>query len=140
MRALPALLAALALGAPAPAAADDYLVVVHPENPAGEVAAPQLSRLFLKKSLRWEDGTAAQPVEPASPRLRERFAQTVHEKSLNAVKSYWNQVIFSGRDVPPVEKASDADVLAYVRANRGAVGYVSPAANPAGVKVLTVRR
>ena len=140
MRALHALLAALALGAATPALADDYLVVVHPDNPVGELAAPQLSRLFLKKSLRWEDGTAVLPVEPASPRLRERFAQTVHEKSLNAVKSYWNQVIFSGRDVPPVEKTSDADVLEYVRANRGAVGYVSPAASPIGVKVLSVRR
>jgi len=141
MRPLLLALCCLLLGAAAPAAAgDDFKVVVHADNPASEVGVAALSRLFLKKTLRWEDGTAVQPVVPASPRLQEHFALSVHEKSLNAVKSYWNQAIFSGRDVPPLEKASDAEVLAYVRANRGAVGYVSAVADPAGLKVLPVRR
>lgn len=141
MRPLLLTLGLLLLGAPAAARADDeFKVVVHPDNPAGEVSATALSRLFLKKSLRWEDGVAVQPVVPASPHLQERFARTVHERSVNALKSYWNQVIFSGKDVPPVEKASDAEVLAFVRANRGAVGYVSAATEAAGVKVLAVRR
>lgn len=140
MRARHALLAALLLGAALPAGAGGFTVVVHPDNPAAEVTAAQLSRLFLKKTLRWDDGTAVQPVEPATPGLRERFARTVHQKSVNAVRSYWNQLIFSGRDEPPLEKAGDAEVLAYVRANRGAIGYVSPGAGTAGVKVLDVTR
>ena len=140
MRPALAALACLALAAALPAAADDFKVVVHPENPAGEVTASQLSRLFLKKALRWEDGTAAQPVEPATPRLREQFALTVHDRSVNAVRAYWNQMIFSGRDVPPIEKPGDAEVIAYVRTNRGAVGYVSAGADVAGLKVLAVRR
>jgi ABC-type phosphate transport system substrate-binding protein len=139
MRTALATLACLLLGAAQPAAADDFKVVVHPDNPATAVAAAQLSRLFLKKALRWEDGTTALPVEPSSPRLREKFALAVHGKSLNAVKFYWNQVIFSGRDVPPLEKADDAEVLAYVRANRGAVGYVSAGTDSTGAKVLAVK-
>jgi ABC-type phosphate transport system substrate-binding protein len=138
MRALPALLACLALGAALPAAADDFKVVVHPDNPVGQLTAAQVSRLFLKKTLRWPEGRPVQPVEPAAPRLRERFALAVHGKSLDAVKAYWNQLIFSGRDVPPLEKADDAGVLAYVRANPGAVGYVSPGADTTGVKILLV--
>jgi len=140
MRPLLAAVACLALAAALPAAADDFKVIVHPENPATEVTAAQLSRLFLKKTLRWEDGTAAQPVEPATPRLRERFALSVHERSVNAVRAYWNQVIFSGRDVPPIEKPGDAEVVAFVRASRGAVGYVSAGADVTGLKVLAVRR
>jgi ABC-type phosphate transport system substrate-binding protein len=138
MRAPFALLACLALGAALPAAAADFKVVVHPDNPLGELTTTELSRLFLKKTLRWPEGRPVQPVEPGTPRLRERFAQAVHGKSLDAVKAYWNQLIFSGRDVPPLEKADDAGVLAYVRANPGAVGYVSPGADTAGVKVLLV--
>jgi ABC-type phosphate transport system substrate-binding protein len=136
--ALAALAASLLLGA-LPAGADDFKVVVHPDNPASEVATAQLSRLFLKKTLRWEDGAPAQPVEPSSPKLREKFSLAIHEKSLNAVKSYWNQLIFSGRDVPPLDRADDAGVLKYVRANRGAIGYVSAGADTAGVKVLLVK-
>jgi hypothetical protein len=58
---------------------------------------------------------------------------------VSAVESYWQQAIFSGRSVPPLEKASDAEVLAFVRANPGAVGYVSGGADlGASVKELTV--
>jgi len=138
MRPLLALLACLALGAAPPAAAGDFKVVVHPDNPVSQLTTAQLSRLFLKKTLRWPEGRPVQPVEPASPRLRERFALAVHEKSLNAVKSYWNQIIFSGRDVPPLEKADDAGVAAYVRAEPGAVGYLSPGADVTGLKVILV--
>jgi ABC-type phosphate transport system substrate-binding protein len=138
MRAPLALAAAALLAAALPAAAEDFKVVVHPDNPASSLSAAQVSRLFLKKSLRWPEGRPVRPVEPASPRLRERFAVAIHDKSLNAVKSYWNQIIFSGRDVPPLEKPDDAGVLAYVRAEPGAIGYVSAAADATGVKVLLV--
>lgn len=139
MRPLLLALLLLLLGVAAPAAAaDEFKVVVHPDNPVAHLTQAQVSRLFLKKTLRWPEGRTVHPVEPASPRLRERFALSIHEKSLNAVKSYWNQLIFSGRDVPPLEKADDAGVLAYVRAEPGAIGYVSPGADLSGVKVLLV--
>jgi ABC-type phosphate transport system substrate-binding protein len=139
MRPLLATLAALLLAAALPAAADDFKVVVHPENPVAELSAGELSRLFLKKTLRWPEGRAVRPVEPASPPLRERFSVAIHQKSLNATKAYWNQLIFSGRDVPPLEKPDDAAVLAYVRSDPGAIGYVSPGADLTGVKVLVVQ-
>lgn len=137
MRALA--LAALLLATALPAAAEDFKVVVHPDNPAAELTGPELSRLFLKKTLRWPERRPVQPVEPASTRLREQFARAIHQKSLNAVKSYWNQVIFSGQDVPPLEKPDDAAVVAFVRSDPGAIGYVSAGADTAGVKVLVVR-
>jgi ABC-type phosphate transport system substrate-binding protein len=139
MRPLRAALAALLLAAALPAAAEDFKVVVNPENPVAELTTPQLSRLFLKKTIRWPEGRPVQPVEPASAKLREQFARSVHEKSLSALKSYWNQLIFSGRDVPPLERPDDAGVMAYVRAEPGAIGYVSPGADVAGLKVLLIK-
>jgi hypothetical protein len=64
--------------------------------------------------------------------------RTVHEKRVAAVKSCWQQQIFSGRAVPPMEKAAESQILAFVKQNPGAVGYVSEAAETAGVRVLTV--
>ena len=46
---------------------------------------------------------------------------------------------FSGRGVPPPQLDSDEAVLRYVRARRGAIGYVSQAAATSGVKVIGVR-
>jgi hypothetical protein len=59
---------------------------------------------------------------------------------VNAIASYWQQQIFAGKDVPPPEQATEADVLAFVRDNAGAVGYVAAGtALGAGVRAVTVR-
>jgi ABC-type phosphate transport system substrate-binding protein len=97
------------------------------------------SDFFLKKTTKWENGTAVMPVDQLdSSNTREGFSKAVHGKTAAAVKSYWNQQIFSGRDVPPVEKKSDAEVLSFVRSNAGAIGYVSDAASVEGVRVITI--
>ena len=59
--------------------------------------------------------------------------------SVQMIAEFWRQQIFSGRNVPPVEKASDAEVLDFVRGNPGAIGYVSASTSLApDVKVVTV--
>jgi ABC-type phosphate transport system substrate-binding protein len=71
--------------------------------------------------------------------VRKQFTREIHGRQVTSVKSYWQQMIFSGRDVPPPEKASDAEVLAFVAANPNAIGYVSAAAPSApSVKAIEV--
>jgi hypothetical protein len=89
----------------------------------------------LKKTTRWSNDDVIRPVDliPDSP-VRERFSQEVLKRSISEVKSYWQQVIFSGRDVPPPELADDDAVLKFVAKNRGAIGYVSGTARLADVR------
>ena len=51
--------------------------------------------------------------------MRQAFSRDVHQKSADAVAAYWQTAVFSGRDVPPAIAKSDAEVLAFVRANPG---------------------
>lgn len=117
-----------------------YRVVVHPANPASTVDRRFLSQAFLRKTSGWGHGEAIRPVDlaPDSP-VRRRFSDDVHGRSVAAVKSYWQQVIFSGRGLPPPELSSDDDVLRFVNRHRGAIGYVSGAADVRAVKILAVR-
>jgi len=142
MRRLLAILPTLLVLAALPAAAIEppYQVVVHPAVQVTELTRSQLSRYFLKKATQWPDASPVRPIEPLDPRLRRAFAEQVHERSPAAITAYWNALIFSGRDLPPLEKSEDADVIAYVRATPGAIGYVSAASDTGGVKVVTVRR
>jgi ABC-type phosphate transport system substrate-binding protein len=138
---LSSLLVLVVVGAaPSRAEAQGFRVVIHPSNPATALPKAQVSQLFLKKVTRWPDGRTVKPVEPpARSSAREAFCEAVHGKSSSAVRSYWNQLIFTGRDVPPVEKESDEEVVAYVRGNEAAIGVVSTGAALAGVKVLELR-
>jgi len=146
MAAVPCLVAAALLAFPPPARPQaspppsPYKVVVHPGNAATALTRQELSAIFLGRKTAWADGTRAVPIDQveASP-VREAFSRTVHGRKPASVKSYWLQLLFSGRGVPPVEKAGDDQVLEAVRARAGAVGYVAAGARTEGVKVLQVR-
>ncbi len=145
---IPSLLALLALQSAAPTgsmpggerpAAAAYVVIVHPKNPARTVDRKFLADAFLKKTTRWEHGGAVVPVDlGARSATRSRFSEGVLNRTVAAVRSYWQQMIFSGRGIPPPEMASDGDVVVRVLADPGAVGYVSAAADLRGAKVVAV--
>lgn len=123
-----------------PAAANGFVVVVNDQNTVTSMPRALVSRFFLKKALRWDSGAVAQPVDlPANSPVREAFTRAVLSKSVASVKAYWQQQIFSGREVPPPEKPTDDAVLEFVRTTPAAIAYVSPSSTlPRGVRVLDI--
>lgn len=117
-----------------------FRVVVNTANPLDSASEQLLTDLFLKKRVEWPNGEAARPVDlKADSDTRREFSRSVLHRSVAAVKSYWQQMIFAGRGVPPPELASDEAVIDYVARHRGAVGYVSPSTALTGVKAISVR-
>jgi len=135
-------LAALGLdaaAAQAEAEAPPYLVIVHPNNPHAAASREFLAAAFLKKATRWEGGEPIRPVDlRADSWVRRKFSEAVLRRSVPAVRNYWQQRIFSGRDVPPPEFDSDEAIVQYVAAHVGAVGYVSARAQLKRARVLVV--
>lgn len=128
------------LSASALAQAPAYRVIVHPSNAVASLSRDQLADAFLKKVTRWPSGEAIRPVDLHSgASARQKFVHDVLRRSLAAVRSYWQQLIFSGRNIPPPELDSDAAVIAYVLKYPGAIGYVSGDANVADAKVIAVK-
>ncbi|MEM7355651.1 MAG: hypothetical protein AAF657_32855 [Acidobacteriota bacterium] len=116
-----------------------YVVIAHEDNPATSVEKAQLSKMLMKKVSRWDDGTRVEPVDQG-PRqaVRAVFSKEVHGRSVSAIKSRWQSQIFSGKGVPPLEVASDREVIDFVKTHRGGVGYISRSTSADGVKELTV--
>jgi len=142
MRTLLFTLAAMLVLSAAPKAAEaqqGYVVIVNEANDVSEISSADLSAMYLKKSRRWPSGQEVVPVDLSENQsTRESFSIAVHGKSTSAIKAYWQKMIFSGKAVPPVEKTVDQDVIAYVRATPGAIGYVSPNASVSGVRRVRV--
>lgn len=129
----------LATARSARAQAETFVMVVHPSNPERSQSREFLADAFLKRTTRWPNGEAIKPVDlRADSRVRKAFSEGVLKRSVAAVRSYWQQRIFSGRGVPPPELESDEAVLRYVATHPGAVGYVSAEANLEKVKLLSV--
>jgi ABC-type phosphate transport system substrate-binding protein len=116
-----------------------YKVIVNVSNPVSTISRAELAAMFLKKADSWATGALVVPVDqPERALVRQSFSRDVIGKPPAAVKSYWNQLVFSGRNVPPAEKMSDTEVINFVKGTPSAVGYVSATAKTKGVKVLTV--
>ena len=117
-----------------------YVVIVHPNNGVTSLERQFLADAFLKKATSWPSGNVIRPVDLApGSSARRQFSEEVLHRSIAEVKGYWQQRIFSGRDVPPPEFDTDEDVVAYVLRHDGAVGYVSNGAALRGTKTVVVR-
>jgi hypothetical protein len=118
-----------------------YRVIVHPKNPMLTLNRKFVEDAFLKKATRWPNQDVIRPADLA-PRFtaRRRFSQEVLDRSVAAVQAYWQQRIFSGRDVPPPQFDNDDKVVEYVLKHEGAVGYVSGNADVRGAKTVFVSR
>lgn len=130
------LLALFIAAAPDPA----FKVIVHPSNAQRKLTRQQIADMFLLRNTEWENNVPVAVVDQTftSP-VRAAFSTQVLLRTVAAVKSFWQQVIFSGRGVPPPERGSDAAVVAFVLQNAGAIGYVSHNAKIGDAVVVTIK-
>ncbi|MGE0872972.1 MAG: hypothetical protein AB7P03_30755 [Kofleriaceae bacterium] len=119
--------------------AASFKIIVHPDNPSHSVSRDFLRDAYLKKATQWH-GETIRPIDLSTKFVaRDRFTQQVLRKTRAQLKNYWTQQIFSGKGVPPPEVSSTADVVEYVVANRGAVGYLPIDADPGRARVIGLR-
>lgn len=120
--------------------AQSYKVIVNTANLALSLSTKEVSDFLLKKKTKWADGTTVMPVDlNSNSQTREDFSKYIHGKSTGVIRSYWQQSAFSGTASAPPEKASDAEVIEYVKKNKGAIGYVSVVSNTNGVKTINLK-
>ena len=140
LRAMLIAAAALCLALPAGAQeAPRVRVIVNPANSVQALSRHQLEQIFLRKNVRWPGGERINPVDlpPESP-VREWFSENVLRRSVRSVLIYWRQEIFSGRMLPPTLKPDAAAVVATVRGDPHAIGYVGADADLEGVKAIPI--
>jgi ABC-type phosphate transport system substrate-binding protein len=117
----------------------EFRVVVHKDNGLTSLSRSFVTDAFLKKVTSWKDGERIRPVDQRpDAAVRHKFSESVLRRSVAAVRSYWQQKIFSGRDVPPPELDSDEKIVTYVESHVGAIGYVSGDAKLGEARQVTV--
>lgn len=124
-----------------PVAWADILVIVHVDSPLQQLAPQQVSDLYLGRQRSTASGERLQVIDlPRNSELRSRFFSSLNGMSLRSVNAYWARLQFSGDSQPPIPLPDSSAVLAVVRNNRLAIGYVDAGEATAGVRtVLTLR-
>ncbi|HEY4241321.1 MAG TPA: hypothetical protein VGM88_15980 [Kofleriaceae bacterium] len=128
---MPAILLAIACATSVVAAAEptSFVVIVNAHNPVRSLDKRTIANAFLKKERHWGDDSPILPVDQKpGASVRSRFTDAILDRPAASVRTYWSQLVFSGRGTPPPELDSDAAVIEYVGSHAGAIGYVSAGA------------
>jgi ABC-type phosphate transport system substrate-binding protein len=122
------------------AVAEDFVVVVNEANPTRHLTRAEVSRIFLKRTPVWPNGSPVVPYDlSATSPTRAAFTLAVHKKPMEVVQAFWDQEIYSGRSLPPKVHSTEQAVLHAVRSEPGALGYVRAGADlGSGVKPLAL--
>ena len=96
--------------------------------------AQELTLIFKRKKLIWDDGNRLQPVNlPSDHPWRRLFSLRVMKSLPEAQAQYWNSMYYHGI-YPPHVVASGEAMLRYVSETRGALGYIGACDVDARVK------
>jgi ABC-type phosphate transport system substrate-binding protein len=117
------------------------VVIVHTSNPTGDISASQTKLLYTRKIKRlWSNN---KPIKPAAYKGKTALQSGFYAKVLNMtaeeVEQYFKQRQFANSESLPAEVATEAEMIAYVSDNEGAIGFVSAAAAEAAkgkVKII----
>ena len=115
-----------------------YRVVVHRSNTTSQLTRDQVSRMFLRKITQWDNRQPVLPVDQAADApVRRNFTKQIHQRTIAAIQTWWQQQTFAGVAVAPPERLRDSDVLDYIPRYPNAIGYVR-AETPLGSDFKTV--
>lgn len=115
----------------------EVAVIVNSSNANATMSNSDISRIFLGKSSKFPDGSAASAIDQNDGNAaRQEFNDKVLGKSESQLKSYWSRLIFTGKGTPPKQLGDDAAVKSAVAADANAIGFIDSASVDGSVKVV----
>lgn len=115
----------------------ELVVVVNARCGVAAMTRNEVINVFFGRNRQYFNGAEAQPVDLSDNHPdRARFYGLLVGKDLSEVNSYWSRQVFSGRMQPPAKVGSAEDVLKWVVAHPGGIGFVDLAKADARVRVV----
>jgi hypothetical protein len=122
---------------PAAGSLAQLAVVANPRSGLDRLSREEAINIFLGRYRQLPSGLLAQPVDlPSGLPERAAFYRLLVNKDLAEINAYWARLVFSGRTAPPRQAGSVEDMLGFVAATPGAVGYLDRAKLDGRVRVV----
>lgn len=131
------LLLACLLLLPAGEALAELVVIVNARSGVAVMTRNEIINIFFGRYRQFFNGVEAQPVDLVDAHAdRARFYSALVGKDLSDVNAYWSRQVFSGRMLAPPRVANADEVMKWVSAHPGGIGFVDLAKADARVRVV----
>lgn len=118
-------------------ASAELVVVVNARSGVAVLSRNEVINIFFGRYRQYFNGQEAQPVDlvDTNPE-RARFYRKLVGKDLAEINAYWSRQLFSGRMQAPPKVANAEEVLRWIGAHPGGIGYVELSKADARVRVV----
>ncbi len=111
--------------------------VAHPSVTADTLSKSDIKKIFLGEKIVWENNTGIRLVVLKIPDIKEQFTKTYTGKTPIQFDRFWKKQVFTGQGSAPKSFDTEKDLIDFVAATEGAIGYVSASIKADDVKIIT---
>lgn len=115
------------------------LIIVHPGNVDQSLEPSDLERIYLGKTTHWSDNSPIKAVMLKKGTTHEEFLNQFMDRTSHRFISYWRQMVFTGKGIPPRSFLNEKELAEFVAKTPGSVGYISDSILAPGVQILEIR-
>jgi len=119
-------------------ASGEVLLVVNEEVAEENIDAKTVQRIYLGKKTTWSNQSSIVPVMLKAGPVHQEFVEDLVGRSEHRFATYWRQMVFTGKGVPPRSFATEEEIVGFIKGTPGAMGYVSPTTDVTGLKILNL--
>jgi len=127
----------IALSNPLPAAEDPVVVIAYQSIPKADLST--LQRLYTGRIVSINRQSAVPVSLPPGHRIRQQFLEMIFDQNEEQYTGYWLVRRYVGKGAPPQELADVDELISYVIATPGAVGYAPLSRVPPGTNIIYKR-
>jgi len=103
----------------------DIAIITNANVQQSEISKSSLKKIYLGKLKKYSNGDKIKPVDlPSDTAIHKMFYTLVMNKSNSAMNRYWSKLKYTGKGKPPKELTNNREIIKWVAATKGAVGYI----------------
>lgn len=114
----------------------EILVITNNADSITVLTQREIRKIFLGHQTRWQDHSRIIIVTSTNQALNKIFIRKYIRKTPSQFKHWWRKKLFTGEGKLPKSFQNDEDVIQYVAANKGAVGYIFADSAHADVNII----
>lgn len=119
-------------------ASAESLLIVNKSVEETTLSKEDVNLIFLGKKTKWANGQKINVAVLKQGKTHESFLNIYMNKTPSKYASFWKIAIVSGTGFPPKFFQNESDLVKYVAEKQGAIGYISPGAEPGDTKKIKV--
>lgn len=101
------------------------VVVMRAQQVVEKLSHEEVTNIFMGRFRALPSGNPARPIDqPMDTPLRAQFYQRLVNKDQASINAYWSRLHFSGKAMPPLQAASEDEVIRQVLAQPGGIAYI----------------